>query len=575
MKSYFQRELNYLRQAGRAFSKANPGAAPHLGEVSADPDVERLLEGFAFLTAQIQKQSDAWVPDLAQDLLHVVAPELQCITPSQTIVQFRVDRRRLRVASTVPCGFAMDIDNAQGQPCRFRTTQPCVIGSIDSFDAHLAAKGPHAHTLTIDAEVCSPAGVSSLSGTRTRVFVSGHVGEASNLLLAIIQHTKALTLTLDNQSVRLDPKLHLKHVPSQPPQPTGGHDPFTPASTMRVREYFSLPEASLFFDIVWPQALLAGCDASKLRMQLDLDGAHALTGHIPADVLKLHCVAATNLFEASAIPVRCTAFCGPQLLRAESVGNQQLQVYQVDKVEGICDTSFEKIPYRPYRDCHTSAAHAVAAYYHVQKRVAAKQAAYDTYISVHTPEDRAPEMRAQTLSIKLTCTNGSAPMGISANVPAKLLKPGAVQDAATVCAASAPLAAASGNCDTWILLGHMSSMRPGTDVALHMQKLLRILSSAFDAQSALARAHTHRIEGITKLEGKPGHQMHRGIATACETITMHLNVEAFTSMGDAYVFADIIDHMLADARGINQPHTLRVVMMPSQQIYAWPSRGMG
>gem|GEM_PF-4658300 len=56
---YYQDELAYLREIGREFARAHPEAAHFVGETSQDPDVERLLEGFAFLTARI-RQDPRW-----------------------------------------------------------------------------------------------------------------------------------------------------------------------------------------------------------------------------------------------------------------------------------------------------------------------------------------------------------------------------------------------------------------------------------------------------------------------------------------------------------------------------------
>lgn len=55
---YYQDELSYLREMGREFSQAHPDAAPYLSEAGADPDVERLLEGFAFLSGRIRQRLD-------------------------------------------------------------------------------------------------------------------------------------------------------------------------------------------------------------------------------------------------------------------------------------------------------------------------------------------------------------------------------------------------------------------------------------------------------------------------------------------------------------------------------------
>ena len=45
-------ELAYLRDLGREFARAHPEIAGQLGEAGTDPDVERLLEGVAFIGAR-------------------------------------------------------------------------------------------------------------------------------------------------------------------------------------------------------------------------------------------------------------------------------------------------------------------------------------------------------------------------------------------------------------------------------------------------------------------------------------------------------------------------------------------
>ncbi len=57
----YLRELEYLRREGRDFAADHPKVAGRLrlqDNESQDPHVERLLEGFAFLTARIQRKLD-------------------------------------------------------------------------------------------------------------------------------------------------------------------------------------------------------------------------------------------------------------------------------------------------------------------------------------------------------------------------------------------------------------------------------------------------------------------------------------------------------------------------------------
>jgi type VI secretion system protein ImpG len=72
---YYNRELQFAREMGGEFAQAYPRIAARLGLEGlecADPYVERLLEGFAFLTARVQLKLDARHPDFTQHLLGIV-----------------------------------------------------------------------------------------------------------------------------------------------------------------------------------------------------------------------------------------------------------------------------------------------------------------------------------------------------------------------------------------------------------------------------------------------------------------------------------------------------------------------
>ena len=59
---YYNRELAYLREMGAEFAEQYPKVAGRLGMRGidvADPYIERLMEGFAFLTSRVQLKMDA------------------------------------------------------------------------------------------------------------------------------------------------------------------------------------------------------------------------------------------------------------------------------------------------------------------------------------------------------------------------------------------------------------------------------------------------------------------------------------------------------------------------------------
>src|SRR5580698_5110096 len=88
---FYDLELQHLRGMGAEFAREFPKIASRLGLegfTCADPFVERLLEGVAFLSARVHLKLDAEFPRFTQSILETVYPHYLSPTPSMTMVQF-------------------------------------------------------------------------------------------------------------------------------------------------------------------------------------------------------------------------------------------------------------------------------------------------------------------------------------------------------------------------------------------------------------------------------------------------------------------------------------------------------
>ncbi|MGC3462435.1 type VI secretion system baseplate subunit TssF, partial [Pseudomonas aeruginosa] len=85
---YYQSDLTALRHLGGRFAERSPAQAPLLGQVGRDPDVERLLEGFAFLTGRMGQKLDDELPDLSHSMLHLLWPYYMRPLPAFSILLF-------------------------------------------------------------------------------------------------------------------------------------------------------------------------------------------------------------------------------------------------------------------------------------------------------------------------------------------------------------------------------------------------------------------------------------------------------------------------------------------------------
>src|SRR5437773_1895494 len=82
------RNLQRILNTRLGHARAKPHGAHFVGETSSDPDVERLLEGFAFLTARLRQKLENELPELTHSLLELLWPHYLRPIPSMTIVQF-------------------------------------------------------------------------------------------------------------------------------------------------------------------------------------------------------------------------------------------------------------------------------------------------------------------------------------------------------------------------------------------------------------------------------------------------------------------------------------------------------
>ena len=85
LKNRFDQELEFLRDMGAEFAGRYPREAARLGLQSRDPDIERLLEGCAFLCARIRDDMDSEFSELVFPLLNQFWPDAVRPLPSVSV----------------------------------------------------------------------------------------------------------------------------------------------------------------------------------------------------------------------------------------------------------------------------------------------------------------------------------------------------------------------------------------------------------------------------------------------------------------------------------------------------------
>ncbi|MGL5003515.1 MAG: type VI secretion system baseplate subunit TssF, partial [Casimicrobium sp.] len=146
---YYNRELVYLRELGAEFSQQFPKVASRLGMQGidiADPYVERLLEGFAFLAARIHLKYDAEFPRFSQRLLEVVYPNYVAPTPAMCVVQMELPTDKAAIADgyTLARGSVMRsmLPKDERTACEFRTAHELQLWPLEVVSAKVQGIPP-------------------------------------------------------------------------------------------------------------------------------------------------------------------------------------------------------------------------------------------------------------------------------------------------------------------------------------------------------------------------------------------------------------------------------------------------
>jgi len=141
---YYERELTYLRRLGAEFAARYPKVASRLQlepTKCEDPHVERLLEGFAFLTARVHHRLDDDLPEVSEAMLDVLHPQHVRPLPSLSIVEIELDPElgKLPGGFHVPRGSELRSRPVQGMPCRFRTAYDTTLWPMTVTNAEWTA----------------------------------------------------------------------------------------------------------------------------------------------------------------------------------------------------------------------------------------------------------------------------------------------------------------------------------------------------------------------------------------------------------------------------------------------------
>lgn len=574
---YYQDELTYLRELGREFAAAYPAIAPMLAE-RGDPDVERLLEGVAFLTGKIRQKLDDELPEVIHSVASLLFPHYLRQIPATSVVEFtplpNVVRERLTVARNAEVG-SVPVD---GVSCRFRTTQDVELVPLSVEDARLDTGSQLTQSLRLELKVTGGAALSAINLKELRFYIHGERRLQDDVRLWIGAHVESVALcsvdaagrdttvaTLPARSIRL---VGFNEDEALIPYPKTVYPGFR-----LLQEYFSLPQKFAFFDVSGLEALPADKITDRFAIIIQFRDSLPTQTRVAKENFRLFCSPVVNLFEHATDPIKPDPGKYEYIVRPSGATPNAHEIYSVENVVAIARRTSQRVEIPPFFAFHHELdvdAAARAVFYQMHLRPAAIGDGVDLYLSFGSPQDVGTLPEFDVISVEAMCTNRRLAAQLKVGdlrVPTATSP--AVATFTNLTGVTAPLAPPTGRELQWRVLAHMAmSYRSITELEV-LRAMVDIYNFHAIIDRQVARANQLRMNAIKTVKVRPTDRLYRGAPVRGVAAEIELDEGGFAGEGEMYLFASILNEMFASYVSLNSFTQLAVTGANTRVVYKW------
>lgn len=573
---YYRDELNFLKRQGREFADANPGLSRFLSERSTDPDVERLLEGFAFLTGRMREKVEDEFPELTHSLISMLWPNYLRPVPSMTVVQFTPQVNALSQQQVVDRGTELASVAVNNTACLFRTCHDVALYPL-AHDGVTARHTRESSVVELAMSVHSDQPMNSLGIDAIRLYLGGDSYTARTLYLWMSHYLARLELEIDGVAYRL-PADTLQAVgfdgdQALLPYPRNVHQGYR-----ILQEYLCFPEAFHFFDVQHLAQTLPATPGRRATLRFEFSRPLPTDARVQDEHLALYCTPAINLFKHDAEPIDLTGERSDYRIRPSSQTPAHFETFSVDDVVGRLEgdknsvqaaarryVPFESFQHQIERDRGRETLH-----YRVRVCNSVRGDGFDHDIAFIRGDEQQCLGLRETISLSLTCSNRELPEQLTiGDVCVGTEKSPTFAAFRNITKPTPVLRPAIDDGLLWVLISNLSL----NYLSLLNRDALCAVLKAYDFRALVDRQAERiaqkRLAGIVDIQTQPVDRLRRGLPVRGLRSVMTLDQEAFGDEGSLYLFGSVLARFLSLYASINSFHELQVINRHNQERYVW------
>ncbi|MGV5494273.1 type VI secretion system baseplate subunit TssF [Pseudomonas sp. XP2] len=577
-KDWFAQEKQHLQTLGDDLVEDDPRLARVLGRTASDPDAERLMESFAFLTARLSMKIEDHLPELTHPLLQLLYPNFLRPLPSATLMQFKPVDHALSETQILRKGtpvFSRPVDDVS---CEFRTctdlaitpleirkitTQPSAEAPVVRIDLGALSEQP-LRRMNCD-HLCFHLAGGSHNALTLYQWLSLHL---DTLYLHVGQHRFALPASVRFIGFEVDEAL----LPS-PGEHLDGY--------RILQEFFCFPERFHGFRIdglerYWP-------DETAEHIQLEF----RFNAPLPADIqidsttILLNCAPAINLFTRSAEPIHLTEQTIGETVRPGRRGRVEDEIFSIDRVSSQHQRSKDHVQdFKPFETLDRGfplAEQTPSRFYklNIEHEPINDKVQHRLSLVQH---NLAPyQGQQEVLNIDLTCSNGALAQQLNVgdvdmttqDTPSFVTYRNLTRPTRSY----PPILQSGGHGDRhWALISNLALNNLSLSSPAALASVLRVYDFVGVHDLQQARRTTQRLNAIKQVSSEPYDWLIKGVPVRGMRTTLHIDPAGFECEGEMQLFGNVLSHFMALYASTRSFHQLQIINTANANRQLWSAR---
>ncbi len=575
---YFQDELAYLREMGEEFSEVYPKLSRYLSEQSNDPDVERILESFAFLTARLREKLEDELPELTHSVINLLWPNYLRYIPSMTIMEYTPKEGAITEKAIIHKGAEFNSIPVDNVSITFTSCYDIAVYPL-SLDEPKMIRSQRASQLILPLRATGSNLINNIKLDRLTLFLGGAGLVSHSLYLWLFRYLEKIEIHVPSteKSYFLNKSIlkrgGLEKEEEVIPFPKNAFEGYR-----ILQEYFCVPEKLQFVHLDFPKEVIDQIGEGRVDIIFHFNRSFPQDVQLRNNNIRLFCSPAINLFAYDADPIKFDDRRTQYRLRISGKNVDSYQIFQVNKVIGWSTNSSGKGRHnlREY-PAFESFEHEIerenfgrSIYHKISIEPSLDNEGLMHFVSFVDRDDRLSRVGNESISAELLVCNGSLPHRLapgdvifsSKESPSwatykNITKP--------TLAVPPPMSGAL----HWLLISNMSL----NYTSLTNKDSLRTILNAYDFHAHFdrqaERAGQQRLDSILEIKSKRVDRLFKGLPIRGLQTDITMKESHFASEGDMYLFVSALAEFFRLYVSVNSFHELVVHGSENGEVYRW------